>query len=76
MYGERSSYQIQRNYYRYHLVIPMIPWKDLPMQDMVSCDNNRTPVQFQGSDNLVFVGVINGNSVGVLSVISKSNRRF
>ena len=30
------------------------------MQDMVGGDNNRTPVKFQGYDNLVFVGGING----------------
>jgi hypothetical protein len=28
------------------------------MQDLVGGDNNRTPVKFQGSDNLVFVGDI------------------
>ena len=32
----------------------------LSMQDMVGGDNNRTPVIFQVSDNLVFVG---GNTV-------------
>lgn len=26
------------------------------MQEMVGCDNNRTPVIFQSSDNCVFVG--------------------
>jgi len=30
------------------------------MQDLVGGDNNRTPVIFQASDNLVFVGAING----------------
>ena len=30
------------------------------MQDLDGCDNNRTPVKFQGVDNLVFVGAING----------------
>ena len=28
------------------------------MQDLVGGDNNRTPVIFQGIDNLVFFGVI------------------
>jgi len=30
--------------------------KGLSMQDSVSCDNNRTPVIFQGYDNCNFVG--------------------
>jgi hypothetical protein len=33
-----------------------VPWKVPRIQDLVSCDNFRTPVIFQVSDNLVFVG--------------------
>ena len=58
IHGEMSSYQTQPNYCQYHLVIPKIPRKSLSMQDSVCCDYNRTPVIFQMSDNLVFVGVI------------------
>ena len=46
MYGDKSSYQIQRNYCRYHLVMPKVSRKGLPLQDLASCDNNRTPVKF------------------------------
>ena len=35
-----------------------VPWKGLPMQDSVSCDNNRTPVKFQRADIYFFVGEI------------------
>jgi hypothetical protein len=44
-------------YYRNHLVIPKVSWKGLPMQDLACCDNNRTPVIFQGLDNYRIVGV-------------------
>ena len=44
--GEMSSYQVQPNYYRYHLVIPKIPRESLSMEDSACCDNNRTPVIF------------------------------
>jgi len=37
-------------------VKPSVPRKSLSMQDMVGGDYFRTPVKFQGSDNLVFVG--------------------
>jgi hypothetical protein len=42
--------------YRYHLVITNVSWKGLPMQDLAGCDNNRTPVKFQGYDNCNIVG--------------------
>jgi hypothetical protein len=45
------------------MVIPTVPRESLLMQDLVGGDNNRTPVKFQGSDNLVFVG----DSTGVMS---------
>ena len=47
---EMSSYQIQPKFYRYHLVIPKIPWESPSMQDMVGGDNKRTPVIFKGVD--------------------------
>jgi len=50
MYGETTSYQGNHNYCRYHLVMPKVSRKGLPMQDSVGGDNNRTPVIFQGSD--------------------------
>ena len=41
---------------RYALDISTVPRKDLSWQGLVGGDNNRTPVIFQVSDNLVFVG--------------------
>ena len=46
IYGERSSYQTQPNYYRYHLVMSSVPRETLSMQEMAGSDNNRTPVIF------------------------------
>jgi len=46
MYGEMSSYQTQSNYCRYHLAMPKVSRKGLPMQNSVGGDNNRTPVKF------------------------------
>jgi len=40
------------------MVISMVPRKPVSMQEMVGGDYNRTPVFFQVSDNLVFVGEI------------------
>ena len=40
--------------------MPKVSRKGLPMQDSVGGDNNRTPVIFQVSDNLVFVGDTKG----------------
>lgn len=34
------------------------PWNDLWTLDSAGCDNNRTSVIFEGSDNLSFVGAI------------------
>jgi len=45
MDGETNSYQDQQQNYRYHLVIPKVSRKGLPMQDLVGGDNNRTPVK-------------------------------
>jgi hypothetical protein len=42
------------------MVIPMIPWERLSMQDLTHCDNNRTPVKFQRVDIYRFVGDIHG----------------
>ena len=50
IYGEMSSYQTQRNYCRYYLIMSSVPRETLSMQDMVGGDNNRTPVKFQGVD--------------------------
>ena len=43
-------------YCRYALVIPTVPRKDLSWQGLVGGDYYRTPVKFQVSDDLVFVG--------------------
>ena len=48
-----------RQYCRYHLVIPTVPWEPLLMQDLVCCDYFRTPVKFQGVDIYRFVGICN-----------------
>jgi len=39
------------------------------MQDSACCDNNRTPVIFQGSDNLVFVGEIKEKAGPLLTLL-------
>ena len=44
------------------MVITKVPWKGLPMQDLLGCDNNRTPVVFQAPDNYRVVGGIAGLS--------------
>ena len=38
--------------------MPSVPRERLLIQDMVSGDNNRTPVIFWVPDNLVFVGAV------------------
>ena len=40
-------------------ILPL-PREFLSMQEMVGGDNNRTPVKYQVSDILVFIGVIHG----------------
>ena len=62
IHGERSSYQTQRNYFRYHLVIPTIPWEPLLMQNSACCNYFRTPVKFQDPDIYRIVGLINGQA--------------
>ena len=46
IHGEKSSYQDQRQYYRYRLVIPKVPRETLSMQDLTGCDYFHTPVIF------------------------------
>ena len=46
IHGEMSSHQAQPNYCRYHLVMPKVSRKDLPVQDSGCCDNNCTTVIF------------------------------
>ena len=67
--GDRSSYQTQQNYCRYHLVIPTVPWEPLLMQDSVDCDYFRTPVKFKGSDIYRIVGGISRILMDILRVI-------
>ena len=55
MYGETTSYQANRKYFRYHLVMPSVPRRSPSTQDMVGGDNNRTPVIFQAPDIYRFV---------------------
>jgi len=44
-YIEKScKYQSHRNYCRYLLDIPTVPWKWAPWQDLASCDCFRIPV--------------------------------
>ena len=60
--GDKSSYQTQPNYYRYHLVIPSVPLRGLLIQDMVGGDNNRTPVVIRAPDiyRIVVINVWTG----------------
>jgi len=39
--GDKSSYQTQANYCRYHLVMPKVQRETLSMQDMVGGDYFR-----------------------------------
>jgi len=50
--------------------ISKVPQIGLLMQDSVSCDYNRTPVKFQGSDIFVFVGDIVGFAPKFTTTIS------
>ncbi len=47
--GDKCSYQVQRQYYRYHLVITSVPRWGLWMQDFTGCDYFRTSVKFLGA---------------------------
>ncbi len=50
IHGEKSSYQAQCKFYRYHMVIAKVPQELLSMQEMGGCDYFRTPVKFQVPD--------------------------
>ena len=56
--GEMSSYQIQPNYYRYHLVMSIGHRKTPSIYVLADCDNNRTPVIIKRHDIYRFVGDI------------------
>ena len=48
IHGETNSYQDQRQYYRYYLVITTVTRRGVRMQDSVCCDYFRTPVKIRG----------------------------
>ena len=56
IHGEHLIFWYLGKYCRYHLVMPKVSREGLPMQDSIGGDNNRTPVIFQVSYSLVFVG--------------------
>jgi len=56
MYGDKSSYQVQREYCRYHLVKSTVSRRGLSMQDLVGGGYFRTPVILPVSGILNFCG--------------------
>ena len=46
---DHCDFWISRQYVRYHMVMPTVPWETLPMQDLACCDYFLITVIFYGA---------------------------